>query len=300
MDSKKIRALFTIIESKSITAAAEKLGYTQPGLTNMMNSLEAELGIDLLIRSKSGARLSPAGTELLPWLEAFAAADDELLLQAGRLAEKNRSSLRLGAYASVSKAWLPSILSSFRESSGKLDGSISAADITVGDIKGLYAGVHENRLDCAIVSYQSDLIRDLVWVPLHSDELVAVLPGEENPVSSVFPVALFDGKEFLMPSLGFDMDILPALSADGHVPKAIFRYTNLEDSAIVSMVAHGLGYSVLSELVMQSITDNVRVLKLSPPAFREIGIILSAEHAQDPLIEKFIACSKASVGRLYV
>lgn len=299
MDSKKIRALFTIIENKSITAAAEKLGYTQPGLTNMMNSLETELGIDLLVRSKSGARLSLAGSELLPWLEAFVAADNELLLQAGRLAEKNRSSLRLGTYASVSKAWLPSILSSFRQSSGKQDGSISVADITVGDIKGLYTGVHENRLDCAIVSYQADLIRDLVWVPLHSDELVAVLPREENSVSSVFPVGLFDGKEFLMPSLGFDMDILPALSAGGHVPKAVFRYTNLEDSAIVSMVAHGLGYSVLSDLVMQNITDDVRVLKLSPPAFRQIGIIFSADRAQDPLIEKFIACSRASLESLY-
>ena len=46
MDSKKIRALMTITECSSITAAAEKLGYTQPGLTNMMNALEQELGLE--------------------------------------------------------------------------------------------------------------------------------------------------------------------------------------------------------------------------------------------------------------
>ena len=299
MDSKKIRALFTIVECKSITAAAEKLGYTQPGLTNMMNSLESELGLRLLIRTKSGAKFSPEGSELLPYLEAFLHADDALSEQAGKLAEKNSSSLRLGAYASVAKAWLPSILARFRSEVGETGAGISAADIHVSDIKGLYSSVRENRLDCAIVSFEAELMRDLAWVPLHMDELVAVLPDDPDNALPVFPVEQFDGKEFLMPSLGFDMDILPALHAEGHEPKALFRYTNLEDSAIVSMVAHGLGYSVLSELVMQNIIDDVKVLKLSPPAFRQMGIIFSADRAQDPLIAEFIDCSKASIENLY-
>ena len=88
MDSKKIRALLTIAESKSITSAAEKLGYTQPGLTNMMNSLEAELGLELLTRGKSGARLSPYAMELLPLFERFIEADDELMINAERIVEK--------------------------------------------------------------------------------------------------------------------------------------------------------------------------------------------------------------------
>ena len=43
MESKKCRALLTALEAGSLTAAAAELGYTQAGMTNMMNSLEAEL-----------------------------------------------------------------------------------------------------------------------------------------------------------------------------------------------------------------------------------------------------------------
>lgn len=50
MDSKKIYALLAAIDCGSLTAAAEKLGYTQSGLTHMMNSLENELGLNLLVR----------------------------------------------------------------------------------------------------------------------------------------------------------------------------------------------------------------------------------------------------------
>ena len=52
MDSKKIYALLAAIDCGSLTAAAEKLGYTQSGLTHMMNSLEIELGLNLLVRSE--------------------------------------------------------------------------------------------------------------------------------------------------------------------------------------------------------------------------------------------------------
>ena len=51
-DSKKIYALLAAIDCGSLTAAAEKLGYTQSGLTHMMNSLENELGLNLLVRSE--------------------------------------------------------------------------------------------------------------------------------------------------------------------------------------------------------------------------------------------------------
>lgn len=40
MDTKKLEALLTAVELGSFTRAAEVLGYTQSGLTHMMNSLE--------------------------------------------------------------------------------------------------------------------------------------------------------------------------------------------------------------------------------------------------------------------
>ena len=44
METKKLEALAAAVEHGSFTRAAEQLGYTQSGLTHMMNSLEREIG----------------------------------------------------------------------------------------------------------------------------------------------------------------------------------------------------------------------------------------------------------------
>ena len=61
-----------------------------------------------------------------------------------------------------------------------------------------------------------------------------------------FPIADFADQDFLMPSDGFDMDILPLFSRSLGKDQPRIRYTNLSDSAIVSMVEHNLGVSLLS------------------------------------------------------
>ena len=48
MESKKLEALMMSVDLGSFTRAAEVLGYTQSGLTHMMNSLEKEIGVPLL------------------------------------------------------------------------------------------------------------------------------------------------------------------------------------------------------------------------------------------------------------
>ena len=95
MDTKKTKALLLALERGSLTAAAEELGYTQSGLTHMMNSLEDELGIRLLIRSKGGVKLSPAGEILLPRLRELTACAEELEREIEVLREQKKISLRL-------------------------------------------------------------------------------------------------------------------------------------------------------------------------------------------------------------
>ena len=67
MDSKKCAALLRAVELGSLTAAAGELGYTQAGLTNMMNALEAELGCADVLMLGASVRGAVGGltTELL-------------------------------------------------------------------------------------------------------------------------------------------------------------------------------------------------------------------------------------------
>lgn len=293
MDTKKIRAMLAAVDTGSLTAAATQMGYTQSGLTHMMNSLEDELGLTLLVRSKNGVRLSSAGQELRSELQAVADAAEALKRRAEELRRKNVSSLRLGAYSSVASQWLPSVLAEFRRICPDTE-----VVIFVGGVSDVYEGIREDRLDCAIVSHQASLCHGFSWLPLRNDALVAVLPKEER-LSGPFPVTGFTGKEFLMPSDNFDMDINPVLNAGPEKVTPLVRYTNLDDAGIVSMVAHGLGVSILSELVMQGIRDEVLVAPLDPPAWRSLGIILNDRRQNDRNIRRFVRCVQSVIGHMY-
>lgn len=61
MESKKLEALLMAVDLGSFTKAAEVMGYTQSGLTHMMNSLEREVGFTLLERGRGGVRLTRDG-----------------------------------------------------------------------------------------------------------------------------------------------------------------------------------------------------------------------------------------------
>ena len=88
------------------------------------------------------------------------------------------------------------------------------------------------------------------WLPLAEDPLLAILPPEYDLGGRErFDVRDFSGHEFLMPSMGFHLDILRALNRSGVTP--VIRTTQVSDSVIISMVEHGLGVSVLSELVLK-------------------------------------------------
>lgn len=294
MDTKKIKALLTAVECGSLTSAAESLRYTQSGLTHMMNALEDELGVSILVRNKTGVRLSPAGMSMLEDMKALVAASDALERDAELLRQQSYSMLRVGAYSSVSVHWVPSILEEYKLMSPEYNTSIS-----MNDIRQTYDAVKNDQLDVAFVSYQEELMSGLEWVPLRDDELLAVLPGKYSREEGSFPVEFFSGLDFLMPKGGFDMDIMPIFAGLPQEKLPQFRYTNMDDAAIVSMAAHGLGVSVLSELVLQDTKDSTAIVPLSPPGYRRLGIIYKSRSGSDRTIRRFISCAQDVLRKMY-
>ena len=294
MDTKKIAALMIAIEKGSLTAAAEELGYTQSGLTHMMNALEDELGLNLLVRNKSGVHLSPAGQELLPQMRALLASADALEANAQRLRQRNVSTLRLGAYTSTARQWLPAVLSEFRRQSPDTD-----VILDVGGVPDIYEKLKNDQLDCAIVSFDETMAQGLHFTPLRDDPLVAVLPASYPLEGGSFPLEAFAGKEFLMPSAGFNTTIDPIFPQGLDKVASRVQSTNLDDAAIVSMVEHGLGLSILSELIMQDMPYAVQTAPLSPALSRWLGIAMSERRVSDHNIHRFVKCAQAVITDMY-
>lgn len=110
MANSKYAAFIAAAEEGNMTAAAQKLGYTQSGVSHLVHTLEQELGVQLLIRSKAGVELSPEGNALIGHIRRLIAAENAVLGAAEELRGVERGTLRIGTFSSVAIAWLPSVM----------------------------------------------------------------------------------------------------------------------------------------------------------------------------------------------
>ena len=281
MDAKKLAALAAAVDQGSVTRAAEQLGYTQSGLTHMMNSLEREIGFSVLLRDRRGVRLTPAGQRIMPMVRQCLAANQALEREIALVNSHQEETVRVASYASIAMHWLPELIEQFRRRCSGV-----SVDVQMGSVEEVYRWVREGRVDMAFASRQESSTLD--WTPLKPDPLLAILPRSfDTGGAASLDVRRLEGQEFLMPSLG-------ALDRCGVTP--VIRDTQVSDTVIISMVEHGLGVSILSRLVLKGRSDDVLALPLDPPAVRELGVA-TLPHLR-PLARKFLQFTAEMVEKL--
>ena len=291
MDTKKFEAMVTAVTQGSFTRAADMLGYTQSGLTHMMNALEGEVGFRLLERGHFGIRLTPDGERIMPLINQFLEASERLAEEIRTINDQANVLISVGAFASIATHWLPAILDRFRNEYPNVQ--VTVQD---GPRDRLFAEVIAGRIDLAFTSAPKGESVD--WYPLHEDPLLALLPktayGEQY---EKFAVEDYAGTEFLMPAFGNADDIIAVFDAHKVHPEILTTMTS--NQALISMVAHGLGVSMLSELSIRGYEQSVCALPLSPAYARTLGIITRKNTIPKPTVARLIACAHEVIDELY-
>ena len=286
MDSLKFYALLRAVEHGSLTKAAEELGYTQAGLTHMMNRLEKEIGITLLQRTKSGVTLTPDGKKILPLIRSFSEQGLKLEKAIRNLTENNDTVIRIASYASITNHWLPVIISNFQKDFPKV-----RFELHVGNHDEICRLVSDDEIDLGFTSKPDILSSD--WIHLQNDPLYAVLPPDCEIDSQSVPVSIFNSKAFFMPTYGFDYDIMKTLKENNLNP--IINRTALDDATVVSMVSHGHGYSILPKLVLTGMAGSFIAKPIEPQTSRELGILIKSKNNLSPVAHKFINYCKQQI-----
>ena len=291
MESKKLEALLMAVDLGSFTKAAEVLGYTQSGLTHMMNSLEKEVGFTLLERGRSGVRLTEEGERIAPAVREFLQANARLDSVIEQVASSRTEIIRVSAYASIAMHWLPGIIQRFREECPDVDVDIRMADHV--DVP--YELLAQGKMDAILVSPQDE--GQYEWVHLADDPMFAVLPKDfDTQGMTAFPLAAFEACDFIMPSQGFDKDIMRIFNRIGVKPHILPTW--VDDPTVISMVSHGLGVSMMTELTVRGRTDGVKLLPVEPASSRELGLAVRSLDAASDGLRHFIDCTKRVVAEM--
>ena len=161
--------LVSVAETGSVGRAALAHGITQPSASARLAKLERRLGVPLLVRSRRGSLLTPAGEAVVAWSHgvidaAQALADGVLTLRADRQAR-----LRLSASLTVAEHLLPGWLLSLRRTHPGLD---IAAD--VANSQGVVEAVRRGVADLGFVE-SPDIPADLGSRAVGEDRLALVV-----------------------------------------------------------------------------------------------------------------------------
>lgn len=265
MDSKKLEILVTAADLGSFTKASEVVGYTQSGLTHMMDALEREIGVTLLQRSRNGIGLTEQGKQLMPAIREFLQANANLENQLRAMREKSSETIRIAAYSSIAMHWMPEILYRFKRRCPDVSVDLRMVDHALEPFELLEQG----RTDVIFASEQDYGKCD--WTPLYHEKMYAILP-KDYPLSGrdCFPLEEFSGLDFLMPYGRFDIDVNRALGSRGIRLNA--TACRVDDETVIRMVSRGLGVSMMTELMIRGRTDDVLCIPVTPQTIRVLGI----------------------------
>lgn len=278
----QLRALVAVVECGSFGKAAAKLEMTQSAISHAIAGLEDKLGVTLFARGRQGATLTPVGEailgnvhRILHELEAIArVTQDARGLEVGQV--------RVAAIRSLATHWLPQVISAFKQRHPKIQVTVTRC-VNHGEVRAMLAG---GLADVGLMDLGDT--QGLTVQPIFADDYVALLPP---------------GSEHLPPTLTWqDLQpyalILPVPQDDSYIklraylatlPIALpIAYEVNEDSAIVSMVAEGLGMTMLPYLAAIPIPPQVQVRSLPQRLSRQLAAVTLDAALHPPAVYAFL------------
>lgn len=257
-------ALQKIIELGSFTKAADSLGYTQSSVSQMIASLEDELGIKLLTRSRTGVRLTIEGAELYPFIERSILSYRAMQEKANEIKGLETGIIRVGTISSITCHWMPKLIKGFQ----KLYPYVQFI-FHQGDYTSIQEWIRIGAVDFGIVTPPA--VRDMETEIIKDGEMLVILP-ENHPLAELdsIPLEKLADEPYILMEEGHYSEPLKAFEISGIKPN--IKYTIHDDYAIMTMVEAGLGVSILAELVLRRTNYNIVMKPANPPVKRTLAI----------------------------
>lgn len=276
MDIRQFRHFAAVAETLHFGRAAERLGMTQPPLSQSIMALEKELGAPLFARTKRSVRLTALGEQWLPHVLEALAAVDALPTTARRLRDGQTGFLSLSFVSTADYSVLPNLVRRYAEAFPEVEIRLAEATSDV-QIPALIAS--ERHAGIIIPPPGRALPEPLAYRRLLREPLVAAVPAawiDEGLIRSEETIS--DSEVLNSPLILFPRQVAPAFhdlvtghyAALGGSPRIVQEAIQMQ--TIISLVSSGLGIALVPASLRNLARAGVAYLDLGAPPTLETGL----------------------------
>ena len=292
MDTRALQAFCAVVERKSFSQAAERLGVTQPAVSLQIRSLEERLGHKLIDRS--GRRVEPteAGERLYRNAQRLLAAEAQLLAELDEDGAELTGRLAIGASTGPGAHLVPLLLCEFARQHPGLQVALTIAD-TVAVIEQVADRVLELGVVGALRRHRS-----LDFEPLARDEIVLAVPAGHAFAGRDVPLDELRGETLLSMQEGAGVRQV----IDDELRRAGLKVRDLESrlelglqESVKSGVAAGYGVAFISRTAVEAelaagTLETARVAGVEPS--RQLYVVRPRGRTLTRAAEAFLAFAR--------
>lgn len=263
----QLRALLAVVEHGGFTAAADRVGMSQPAVSRSVSALESELGSPLLTRGRDGVTLTDAGEVVAQHAREVLRHFDLMHTEVAALAGEVTGTLRLASLPTATGTLIASQLRTFRRRHPRV-----AVRLLEGSDHEVRDWLDQGVVDAGVVTLPAPGLRT---APLDVHDMVALVPADHRFASSdVVTYADLAGEPFIQSTGGCARVFNEVAQSCGVRLDVAFEAR--EPAAVVAMVGAGLGVSILPTVGLPADLRDVVTRPLSPLTVRRLAVAISA------------------------
>jgi DNA-binding transcriptional LysR family regulator len=289
LDVKRLRILREVAQRGSFSGAADSLYLSQSAVSQQIATLEREVGMQLLDRTREGPKLTDAGRVLVSHADAAIARLEEAERELAAIAGIEGSELRLASFPSASATVLTEAVSTFHRRYPKVRLAVADAEPEVS-LPQLRGGEIDLALTFDYPSIPTEGERDLDRTLVLTESMRVCLPKDhELAAKPVVPLAELADTLWLCGSRpsSCGVVVMEACRQAGFEPQVGFESDDY--NVMQGFIAAGLGVTLLPDLALPTLRSELVVRETDPPSpQRRVWAVTRSEGARSPATEAML------------
>jgi LysR family cys regulon transcriptional activator len=255
MKLQQLKYLLAIADNGlNITAAADRMYTSQPGVSKQLKLLEEELGMQLFTRKgKSLDGITPAGHQVIDRARIIMRETENIRSLASDYYQEEEGSLSIATTHTQARYVLPEIVSEFRKRFPKV-----GLNLHQGTSEQIADMISANDIDFAIATGSTNLFTDLMLVPSYRWDRSIVVPKGHELTKLDRKITLHDLAEYPLVtyvfSFGGQSSLKRAFEDESLDPDVVF--TARDADVIKTYVRMGLGVGIVASMAADCADKN--------------------------------------------